>query len=111
MKSFLSLVKENIFRLNTWDCGCWFRKNPEILGEFINNSNIKQSFKNKDFNEHLFKDGVSLIYSKAYSNSGLISTLVKNEKQTIIASLHPFFNEIGLNYRGEISEVNVWEAE
>lgn len=54
---------------------------------------------------------MSLIYSKAYSNSGLISTLVKNEKQTIIASLHPFFNEIGLNYRGEISEVNVWEAE
>ncbi|MCZ6104893.1 hypothetical protein [Campylobacter ureolyticus] len=85
-------------------------KNPEILGEFINNSNIKQSFKNKNFNEHLFKDDVSLIYPKAYSNSGLISTLVKNEKQTIIASLHPFFNEIGLNYRGEISEVNVWES-
>ena len=85
-------------------------KNPEILGEFINNSNIKQSFKNKNFNEHLFKDGASLIYPKAYSNSGLISTLVKNEKQTIIASLHPFFNEIGLNYSGKISKVNVWES-
>ena len=85
-------------------------KNPEILGELINNSVIKQNFKNKYFSENLFNDGASLIYPKMNSNCGLITILVKNENRNILASLHPFFNEIGLNYRGEISEVNVWES-
>ncbi|AGZ81651.1 hypothetical protein [Campylobacter fetus] len=109
---------ENFFELTTREhymgsrngiLGVDLEKNPENLDKFINSSMVLNKMSKKDrYITNLYKNGACLIYKDMTENSGLIMKIAEVEEKNIIASMYPFFNNIGLIYRAEIYNIYVW---
>lgn len=90
--------------------GVDLEKNPKDLEKFINDSIILNKIDKKDQHiTNLYKNGACLIYKDLNQNSGLMIKIAKAEERSILASIYPFFNNIGLIYKAEIYTIYVWE--